>query len=448
MSISLHSSLNYTDIQMAQTPKGTVTSKRLRPIGASTAKSGEDIIFRLPAKLASTVVQWGASTVLSFKATPTVALTCGRSGARGFISRVHIGTQSLTLGVTDLWADFVGMERDTKIDQVIRGSSSSVYEGVTTGNIGRGIATTGADFSFTLDENILANARQAIYLGSQDEIEITLTLQDAVNMGYWNAGAVGEVTISNIELHCDFIKLEPDTMDMVRENNDDFFVIQTEGVRLASSSVITGVQNTRVLDSNNRHVSRFAVAYKPVGVLTTAGSYPSARCYPNLTTASVSINSNEYPSKPLKGSPNNTAEFLTSTLEANGAINSGRGNSLNALNNTDSPHFAVTPALSPYNFDQVAGVATNVNGANQGSFCLGIKLNALDEDSNEVYNGLSTIGANVTMNVTSSALTQNVVQNVWGVFTQFMVCDMRDTQTWMLVDSLDEVKQLYAQRGA
>ena len=108
--------------------------------------------------------------------------------------------------------------------------------------------------------------------------------------------------------------------------------------------------------------------------------------------------------------------------------------SLNALGSVTTVEVGGLPTASPYNFTEGdSGLATNAAGSNSGSFCVALNLSSLNEDTDELYNGISSVGASCVLKTQHSAMANDVVQNVYCFYNQKLILDMNQDQTFMVV---------------
>ena len=109
--------------------------------------------------------------------------------------------------------------------------------------------------------------------------------------------------------------------------------------------------------------------------------------------------------------------------------------SLNALGSVTTVETAGRPADSPYNFvEGTSGQATSADGSDSGSFVVGLNLSALNEDTDALFSGVSTVGASVILKTShATALANSVIQDVYCMYNQKMILDMNADQTFMVV---------------
>jgi len=77
-------------------------------------------------------------------------------------------------------------------------------------------------------------------------------------------------------------------------------------------------------------------------------------------------------------------------------------------------------------------VATTATGGNSGSFLFGLNLTSLNQDSNELFNGVSTIGSSVQLKTTHSAMANDVVQDVFCFYNEKLTLDMNYDKAWVV----------------
>jgi len=438
MEAVIHNSLNYTDTSMAQAVKAKSYRYKMQPEGPSTYAGNQDIRFRLPANLYATYADFAHRTYLKFKIAPVGGnLTLEKAGVHSIIQRMIIQSQSQVFFDCNNWSVLANAMVDLQQDQLYKANVGTLTVGQACTNFGQ-LLTADIVYSFCIPLilNPLSQANNYIPLFSREEIEIILTTNDINSFGHWSAEPTS-CDIKEVELVSDFIQLSPESQAQVNESVGGVYTILTTGINNSNKTLSNGIlSNTSTIDINVNYLDKILCVWRRASVLNAYGAYcGGGRCNPSLTSAQLSINSMNYPSLAVKGTVNNTAEYLSETLLAfNMLNNTNHPCSLNALG-ADNEQLTVagTITASPYNFVEGAqSVATTATGGNSGSFLFGLNLTSLNQDSNELFNGVSTIGSSVQLKTTHSAMANDVVQDVFCFYNEKLTLDMNYDKAWVV----------------
>jgi hypothetical protein len=437
METALHSSLNFSDNAYAGTIKGKVQRTKLYP-QASSFNPSSDIRIKLPANELASYADIAHRCYLQFTLTPVGNnLVLNREGAVSVFNNCLIQTPSQTICDINDYSNLVATCKDIQSDQLHKGNIGSLQSGETTSNIGVTL-TAGTAYTFSVpfcQLSPLATANSYIPLFSREEIEIVLTLGDINSYGRW-AGAPTSAVINNVELVLDVIKLDAQSQALVDAACGGVYNINCMGVNSSRKTLANGTTNFETqVDSNVNFLDKILVTFRRSDAQDAQSAYQTARVNPSLTSLQFSVNSKNYPSNPVRGAVNQSSEFLSETLNAFNMLGHNNApSSLNALGSVTTVEVGGLPTASPYNFiEGDAGAATNAAGSNSGSFCVALNLSSLNEDTDELYNGISTVGASCVLKTQHSAMANDVVQNVYCFYNQKLILDMNQDQTFMVV---------------
>lgn len=445
MDAVLHKSLNYTDSSMNQGVKAKSYRYKMSPEGGSSYSGSQDIRFKLPSNLFATYADIAHRTYLKFKITPEGSdLKLEKAGIQSVINRFLIQSQSQAIFDCQNWHVLANAMVDLQQDQIYKSNVGALTSGQGCNNYGQVLAD-GTTYSFTIPLilNPLTQGNNYLPLFAREEIEIILTLNDIASYGHWAAAATSAI-IKDVELVSDLIQLSPQSQAEVEAMSGNRFTILTTGINNSNKNLSNGVlSNTSTVDVNVNFLDKIICCWRPATVLNNAGAFTGGgRCNPSLSSVQLSINSMQYPNLPVKGSVGNTSEFLSETLLAMNMLNhTNHPCSLNALGSTDTTvTVAGTATSSPYNFIESAAsapaikqaLATTADGLNTGSFVFGLNLTSLNQDTNELFNGVSTIGSSVQLKTTHSAMANDVVQDVFCFYNQKLELDMNTDKTWLV----------------
>jgi len=432
--IALHSSINFSGNQISQSPSGSTKRTMYRPLGF-THEPSSDINVLLPSNLASSYIDAGHRCLISLTVSPVGAnLTLERHGIKGLFKRLLVQTPSSVISDLDELSNLECTLLSIDSDQSYTGGIGALSQGTTCSNIGMTL-TAGSvyKFTFTLCLNPLSMASQYIPLFSREQVELIFTLNAIEDYGLWSADPTS-CLVSDFKITADVIKLDPSTQSMAAQSCGDIYRIQTTGIKLAAHAQIPANQLTTTLaiTSNENYVSKILVTFRPAGAQGVRTRFNTARVNPSLTSIQFEAGTgNNYPVQPLKCTVNNTTEVLCELMSAfNKLGNDFKASSLNALGDVGQLNVASTQATSPFNRVLTATSGSNAGGTDSGSFCVALKLGGLDDDTGEVYNGISTVGKTCNLHIVSSALTQPMIVDVYTFSNQVLTLDMTTDALW------------------
>ena len=321
-------------------------------------------------------------------------------------------------------------------DQLYTGGIAGLTQGTTCSNIGQTLSD-GVTYKFTyvLTMNPLSMSSQYIPLFAREQIEFIWTLDDITNYGIWSAAPTG-CDVSDFQLIADVIKLDPSTQQMAHESCvvPGLYQLQTTGIKLAAHTyVAAGVLSTTIpITSNENHVSKILVTFRPADAQNIRTRQNTARVNPSLTSIQFEAGTgNNFPQQPLKCTTTNASEVLCELMSAfNKLGNEAKGCSLNAMGSISQLNVGTSQATSPFYRLLTANSGNAVDGSNSGSFCVGLKLGGLDDDTSQSYSGISTVGKVCNLHITSSALTHPMYVDVYTFSNKTLTLDMNSDGLW------------------
>jgi len=436
MDTALHSSLNFSGSNMPSTINGKCVRTKLYP-QTSSFNQGSDIRIKLPANELASYADFAGRAYLQLTISPATGnLTLNREGILGVFQSLLIQTSSQTICDINDFSNLVATLKDLQSDSLHKGNIGALTTGESPSNIGVTLGAGGSfTFSIPIPVNPLSTSNNYIPLFSREEIELVFTLGSVNSYGYWSQA--GTALITNVEMVLDVIKLDPQSQAMVDTACGGVYNMNCVGVNTSRKTLSAGTSNFETtVDSNVNFLDKILVTYRRASAQDVAGAYQSARVNPSLSSLQLSINSKNYPQNAVRGAVGNTSEFLSETLSTFNML--GHNNapcSLNALGSVTTVETAGRPADSPYNFTEgTSGVATTADGSDSGSFVVGLNLSALNEDTDALFSGVSTVGASVILkSAHATALANSVIQDVYCMYNQKMILDMNADQTFMVV---------------
>ena len=196
--------------------------------------------------------------------------------------------------------------------------------------------------------------------------------------------AANNVTLSNIEFHCNMIRLDPSVMSMIR--SPEYTMYSESYSNFQQSYGTTGFpQLTLLIPTRYSSLKTAFVIFRKASAVTNATYllYTSARSTFGLTDYQFLLGSDAYPPTKIKGTGSGYCECfeeLKKSFHCGGSSLASMG----ILNNT--------------NYSIVA--ASGANAANTGTFILACDFESYTGRSGSILSGVSTLGSDLYLNAT------------------------------------------------
>jgi len=416
--------LNYNDKPLRAMSSRQYTSK----IPASNGHEftlGSEIIFNLPANELGKFLDFQHTTFDFEIENDLSAVTIpNRSGMNFCIKRLVCQCAGATLVEIDNWNQLN--------DMMMTLQSTSDYAG----NVGKLLNGTHEkesnvtlekdvkqSFSLNLNFNGLANINQYFPLFSRSSVQIRLLLDDAKNI-FQRANTElvnSNFTLRDPVLRTKTIELSSSAFDAVVKSCDGRFDLTTTDYRYTSDSV-PNIADGNVLTLNTNLGFAFsslnAVMFsfrQNIGTADVA-KYKPMRGTAGLTECCVVINGEIVPNRKIQVSPQNSGEIVAETLSSLGVLGHVVENRLD-----ESTYLVQTPTAS--------------SSVNNGSFVGIIDMTSMRSEANRIIAGVSTIGSQVALEHTHTAVGANVenfIVDVYGIYTSMLSLDLRGSQNFVM----------------
>ena len=362
--------------------------------GAGTYNLGTYFMINLP-RCGPDYVFDGANSFLRFQVTnndTTNGLILDHS-CDCLFQRVEILHGGCVLESIDNYNQLSHVLLDSQVPPNLRNTSLNMTKGchATLGTIGGvGPLTHGnsAYYTTTLISGICGSLCRG-YLPVNDlsgSVQIRITLVK-LNQTKWDVApastADAVVTFSNIEFHCNMIRLDPSVMSMVRSPEYTIYSESYSNFQQAYQNAFS--QLTLLIPTRYSSLKTAFVIFRKKDTVSnnTYLLYPSARSTFGLTDYQFLLGSDAYPPTKIKGTGSGYCECFE---ELKKSFHCG-GSSLSSMGLINNANYSIV-------------AATGENAAATGTFILSCDFESYTGRSGSILSGVSTLGSDLLLNAT------------------------------------------------
>lgn len=316
-----------------------------------------------------------------------------------FFQKLEILHGGAVLETIDNYHQLSHLLLDAQVDLSSRNTQYSLTKGcnLSYGEIkGTPIATTATRyFTTTLISSIVGSlARSYIPVNDlQGSIQIRITIVG--NKGVtWAAAPTANpaFTISNIEFHCNMIKLSPEVMSMIR--SPEYTIYSESYQNFQQSYASTFPQLQLLIPSRYSSLKTAFVIFRKATAVANATYvlYPSARSTMGLVDYQFLLGSDTYPPTKIKGTDSGFCEPFE---ELKKSFHCG-GSTLSSMGILNYTNYIIPTNTTP----TIAINSTGEDSAHMGTFILACDFESYTGRSSSILSGVNTLGSDLYLNAT------------------------------------------------